>query len=628
MRLIKLELKNYKAHKHFVAEFNGKNCVVSGSKGSGKTSLKDAFTWLMTGSMVDDPTPVNNLGEVIDHLTISVEATFDNDVTLKIEDSQRWVKDVLKSRHNSTYFINNTPLLEKDYQAYLDNNIGTIEQRKILTDPSWFAYGDGLKVVGKTSKTATQRRREIVISVASVEELEHAIADNEEKAKQAKFAISTLKKDLEDAYAGIESLHNAKVDVSDINKEFILRTIKELETDKISTIKGIQQIEAGDDNHNALQRAFSNAQTELSTTRAKYMQEYTKLVEQAEKPLRDYTNLKQSLERDLENEKYEVNRRANLDRQLINEIEELEKERADLVEKYNLEKATEFVPNSSICPTCKQLLPVDNLRESEARFNKHKSDELERIVAKGNEVKSLLEKKKAEINLSKPASKIAELEKKLNELVEPKVETPIPFEMTEKYMSLAQAIIEAEQALEANSKDDVKRLYERTLESIDVQIQSYQNQLKGFETNQHLENEIDKKGLELQGISNELDEQKGLLEKCNEFTRTTLANLEKTLEDKFDGIRFKMFEYTLDGTQKDTCITYAKTENGFIPWESLSGGQKRSATIKLANAFSKAWEVEVPLWIDDTQIYNDDELDAIMQLIRITEVPHQKLEVK
>lgn len=53
MKLKTLELENYKSHKNYTAEFIG-NSIVQGSKGSGKTSLKDAFTWLLTGKMVDD----------------------------------------------------------------------------------------------------------------------------------------------------------------------------------------------------------------------------------------------------------------------------------------------------------------------------------------------------------------------------------------------------------------------------------------------------------------------------------------------------------------------------------------------------------------------------------------------
>ena len=184
-----------------------------------------------------------------------------------------------------------------------------------------------------------------------------------------------------------------------------------------------------------------------------------------------------------------------------------------------------------------------------------------------------------------------------------------------------------QKALEELSDDGAKEIYQRAIEKIDNDIR-YQRTTEGFKTNAHLEKEIDKKGEELQGISERLDNQQAILDSCNDFTRRTLNDLEKTLEEKFEGIRFKMFEYTLDGTQKDTCITYAKTDNGYIPWESLSGGQKRSAIISLANAFSKAWNISLPLWIDDSQIYSEDELQADMQLIRITEVPHQDLVVK
>ena len=76
-------------------------------------------------------------------------------------------------------------------------------------------------MAGKTSKTATQRRREIVISVAGAENLEKDIENNENKAKAAKYAISQLKKDLDGAHAGVESLHNAKVDVRNLDKNVL-----------------------------------------------------------------------------------------------------------------------------------------------------------------------------------------------------------------------------------------------------------------------------------------------------------------------------------------------------------------------------------------------------------------------
>ena len=351
------------------------------------------------------------------------------------------------------------------------------------------------------------------------------------------------------------------------------------------------------------------------------------MAEQAQKPLYDYQDKRRELESKLQQATFERQQQENHSRNLINEIEQLERKRNLLLEQYQEEKATVYVPGSTTCPSCGQGLPSDRLLEAEARFNKHKSDTLENIIKQGNAIKDQLELKQKEINLPKNVIDVDSLEAELSALVEPQVELPPTFEETDRYKVLAEAVKNAELAIENNSNEDVKAIYTRTIDGINDKIKVQRDQLRAFETNDHLEKEIDKKGVELQGISDRLDEQKDVLEACNEFTRKTLTNLEKTLEEKFKGIKFKMFEYTLDGSQKDTCITYAETPNGFIPWESLSGGQKRSATIKLANAFNKAWGVHLPLWIDDTQVYVEDELDANMQLIRITEVPHQELRV-
>ncbi len=623
MKLKKLELENYKSHKNYAAEFTG-NSIVQGSKGSGKTSLKDAFTWLLTGKMVDDPTPVDDNGETINHLTISVACEFEDGTGLKIESQQRWVKDVLRSRHNSTYFVNDTPMLEKDYQAYLDEHIGTLEQRRILLDPAFFAYGDGLRVAGKTSKTATQRRREIVIGVAGAESLENDIAKNEETAKQAKFAISQLKKELDDANAGIESLHNAKVDVSHLNVEALKEQIKTLEDEKEQTIQALNTTTADD----VLQLALNNATMELSNARSKYTLEYNERLEVAQRPLQEFREKQRILRDKIENINLNNRNIENREKQLLKDITELENNRIELLKEYKEIENEVYSPDSVICQCCGQVLPQDKLREHEARFNKQRSDRLEKIIALGKDVASDLEHFRKQLEILEKPIDTKGYENELASLIEPIVEVEVPFESTPEYIELQNKVIDAQKALRDKTDDDVKALYQRTLDNISLEIQALQDDLNKFSTNNHLDKQIELKGEELQKLAEQLDTQQDILEGCNEFTRKTLQALETTLEEKFEGIRFKMFEYTLDGDQKDTCITYAKTDVGYIPWESLSGGQKRSATIKLANAFSKAWNVKLPLWIDDTQIYSEDEISAVPQLIRITEVPHMKLEVK
>lgn len=618
-----IELKNYKSHKHYIADFNG-NSIIEGNKGSGKTSLKDAFTWVMTGTMVDDPTPVDENGQIINHLTISARVLLEDGTSLMIESKQRWVKDELKANHSMTYFVNDTPMIKREYDDYLTERFGTLEQRRIMLDPTWFAHGDGLRIGGKTSKTATQRRREIVIDVAGIGELEDKITENEETAKQAKYAISQLKKQLDEANAGIESLYEAKVDTSYLDKGVIQESIQQLEQEKEQTYNALNNLNVD----NTLQEALNKAKLDLSNARSKYSQEYSLRLEQAQKPLQEFNLKKRNLQDKLVSLEYENRQLASREQELLRSIDTLSKQREDALKEYAQIKESTYQPDSVTCQCCGQVLPPDRLREHEARFNKQRSDNLEHIIKLGNNIKEDLETQQKELSLLAKPHDLTQLRNELANMVAPNVDNIPTFEETQEYIQLTQAVEQAQFELNQGSDDSAKEIYRNAIDNINLKIKELQQQLNSFDTNDHLDMQIERKGEELRGIAENLDKQQEKLDAANEFVRKTLESLETTIESKFDGIRFKMFEYTLDGTQKDTCITYAKTDVGYIPWENLSGGQKRSATIKLANAFAKAWGVEMPLWIDDTQIYTEDEVNASMQLIRITEVPHKKLEVR
>lgn len=628
MKLKSIELKNYKAHKHFIANFDGENKHIQGNKGSGKTSIMDAFKWLMTGTMVDDPMPVDENGKIIDHQTVMVRAEFMDGTSLKIESSQKWSKDVLKSNHTATYYTNDTPCILKEYQSFLDDRFGTLEQRKIMVDPSFFAHGDGLAVTSGVRKTATQRRREIVISVAGAENLEKEIAEKDAQAKQAKHAITTLKKEVKAVEAGVDSLEFAKIDTKDIKVNEIEDSIAVLSAEKSEVEKQMNNLENSDNASVALQQEVNKALMALSDAQTKYSEDYAIKMEKAREPYNEYLKRKSILEDKFNNAKNESLKYEQSQELFKKEIANLEQERLDLLEQYNIENEQVYIPNSMTCPTCQQALPISQLESAEATFNKHKSEKLENIRNNGKEIVEKIKIVKEKLEIPYRGDDHNVYFKELELMVEPVIKEIPKFENTVEYATLSKAVKDAREALEKKSNDSTLDIYKRKIDDIDNKIKEANDLLKPFSTNEHLDNQIKQKSQELQDLFDKLDEQQDIVDDVNDFMRETIASLEASLEEKFDGIKFQMFTTTLDGEINDTCITYAKTSNGYIPWESLSGGQKRSATIKLANAFAKAWDVKVPLFIDDTQIYVEDEIDALMQLIRITEVPNAQLEIK
>ena len=53
IRLNKIVVKNFKALERMEVKANGKDVTVLGKNGTGKTTVADAYAWLMTGKGID-----------------------------------------------------------------------------------------------------------------------------------------------------------------------------------------------------------------------------------------------------------------------------------------------------------------------------------------------------------------------------------------------------------------------------------------------------------------------------------------------------------------------------------------------------------------------------------------------
>ena len=77
-------LQNFKGCKNATYTFDGKNVTVCGANGSGKTTIFDAFTWLLFGkdSLENDKfeiRPLDKNRKQIDNVKVCVAATLEID---------------------------------------------------------------------------------------------------------------------------------------------------------------------------------------------------------------------------------------------------------------------------------------------------------------------------------------------------------------------------------------------------------------------------------------------------------------------------------------------------------------------------------------------------------------------
>ena len=145
-----IHIENFKGIKMLDVTFSGKT-KISGQNAVGKTTIFDAFTWLLfnknsSGEEKFNVRPLNE-GIRVDNVEIKVSAILDVDgkeVELSKTQKQNWVKKrgtdtaVLQGNVNS-FEIDGYPKSEADFKAYVSELAQSEEMFKMLTNPQYFS---------------------------------------------------------------------------------------------------------------------------------------------------------------------------------------------------------------------------------------------------------------------------------------------------------------------------------------------------------------------------------------------------------------------------------------------------------------------------------------------------------
>ena len=142
-----LTLSQFKGVKSVMLDPQGCNFNVYGDNASGKTTIADAFVWLLfgknlAGSAKFEIKTLDENNEPIHHLNHSVTGEFrlpDESITLSKTYKEKWVKQRGKLNqefegHTTDHTINRVPVQEKEYAARVAS-ICDESLFRILSDP-------------------------------------------------------------------------------------------------------------------------------------------------------------------------------------------------------------------------------------------------------------------------------------------------------------------------------------------------------------------------------------------------------------------------------------------------------------------------------------------------------------
>ena len=260
--LKKLNITAFKGAKHRIVEFDDVTDV-SGANETGKTTLFDAFMWLLFGKDSADKKdfsvkPLDHNNKTTDKQDVEVSGILDIDGThmaLTRILREKWVKKRGESTpefagNETLYFINEVPTSMGDYNKAISEIIPE-QTFKLLTSTTFFP-----------SMKWEEKRRAVLSLVPEISDSDIALGNPEfehllslskglvQLKKERSAKKSLLKKSLDDLPPRIDELHKSKPEA--VNEAEVLTQISDLET-KIIEIEN--QIAGNLESHKAVLEA-------------------------------------------------------------------------------------------------------------------------------------------------------------------------------------------------------------------------------------------------------------------------------------------------------------------------------------------------------------------------------------
>lgn len=618
--LEKLTLRNFKGIKELTIDF-AQNTNIFGDNGTGKTTISDAFRWLLFDKDSKDRSkfdiqPLGNDNKVIHMVDTEVEAALkinEKAITLKKVLKEKWVKkrgeaeSELKGTE-TIYYVDEVPVKQGDYKKYINNLIDE-NIFKLITDPLYFStnmkWADRRNVLMDIIGDITV---DTVINYNSrLKPLEQLLGDKsiDEFKKSVSASIKKLKGDKESIPSRVDELNRAiKNDIDFDALEFRKRVI----TGSINSVDEKLM------NGTAVNDGLLKDKEHLYKLKSKLRDiEFSAKIE-AEKPFKAMNDELRQVSCQLSLKENELGYKEQELKRLQEEIQKHENRRAELKNKWYSEdaKVFEFDEKYCICPTCKRAYETNDIEKTRQdmieNFNLTVAQNKEKITKQGQEINKTIDSFK--IKLSDADKEIGKLKGDISSLKDKKkelefktfnFEPSINLDSNQEYQTALQEINELEVKL--NKPSEVNKNIEELKakkESLKLDLEMVNKDLSYKQINEDHRERIN----ELLELEKSLSQQIAALEGkeflCEEFIKTKVELLESSINSKFKYVSFKLFDTQVNGGLVETCEALI---NG-VPFSNANTASQINAGLDIINALCSHYEVQAPIFIDNRESVN------------------------
>lgn len=609
-----LTLRNFKKIESLTINFK-EQTFIHGKNGVGKTTIADAYSWLLYGKNTSDQTDFNvktldEFNKPIHKLEHEVQGIFiidEKEVKLSRVLLEKWTKkkgaDVEEmTGHETKYFIDDVPTSATDFKKFVSELLDE-SFAKTITNPLYFnarlKWNERREILSAMSGEITNEQ--ILDSIATpgndfseVINILNAETTLENEKKKIAVKKRELKDKIEVIPARLDELNRMKPEEKDFDaieteiqyKKNALKAIEDQITDRQKAVED-QQIKNAES-----QKKKFELENKIESIKQQNKIDFESSLYADKARLTQIEYELKELIKNLDSKKLQIEKNGSR----INDLNVLnETLRADFA-KVN-SSSFEMESGASCCPTCKQSLPNANQIEEELKsnFNRDKLKKLEDIRSAGTknneEIENLL---KGSNSLAVNANSLVEKretlqieEKAIREKLNVTFEETITPEIEFLLKQISEIQIPELKTVDVSELREKKSEIEKEIESKNLEL------LSKFEIEKH-----DARKNELNEEKRVLSQELAILEKIemqiDRFNKAKIELIESRVNSKFNLVKFKMFETQLNGGESPACECLVDG----VPFNDLNTASRINAGLDIINALQKHFQILAPVFID------------------------------
>ncbi len=624
--LKQLLIENFKGIQSLEVDLDHRTNI-SGANATGKSTIQDAFTWLLFGKNSDDKKDFNIKNTVRPELNKhdhSVTGVLDVDGrTMKLQRiyREKWTKrrgseESELTGHESSFLINDTPCNMSEYNETV-NQLLEENTFKLLTNIYHF----------NTTLPWQQRRSMLLSLVGGIDD------DKVAEGTQLQWIVDKMREDqttlekLRKRYysertAAAKELERLPARISEV--QGMMENIPDVDVDETNTLQ---------ERYGELSDVLNSAQKEYEQHREaiaghkRTLSEIEAKIQLREMEIRKvfgakYDEISETIRKKRIEFQDTLSQKSVLEakiKEMDSMAEEYKRRIEELREDWFKIDQERLDPAAIVCPSCNQNLPEDKRESILTDFNSTKAKRLAKINESGTKAKSFLEKdypyqvgiyqdtlrdvSKAQLRLNKEITELTALKDGLPDIKTVFAEDEELSNLTQQIKSLQDKVMMVGDSKQVSeTKNECDKILRR-LEEINNNAKRHNELNERMEQLLQQEKDLAIKIAQIEGLEYELEV----------FTARKMEMLEGKVNELFNaGVKFSLFKNQLNGGVDETCETLIEG----VPFADANHAGQINAGISIINVFGKNLDIQAPIWIDNAEACLEV-TDTPAQLIRL-----------